>query len=45
MPPKSNASKRKANTPPNEENKAARTGGSSDAPTRKRQGPYLAALI
>jgi hypothetical protein len=37
MPPKSKAPKRKANGPPSEVNKSART-TSGDAPTSKRKG-------
>jgi hypothetical protein len=38
MPPKSKAPKRKANGPPSEVNKSARTTTSGDAPTSKRKG-------
>jgi hypothetical protein len=38
MPSKSNTSKRKADTPPNGENKAARTSITCDAATSLRQG-------
>jgi len=44
MPPKSGASKRKADVPPSGENKSARTSNSSDAPTSKRQGVCLSTL-